>query len=113
MADALLDITVRADDVDMVVERAGAGSGVRVQQAPHPAGVHGHPDRVADALPLADGDVRVHLAGRPHCGERDRVGEDADEDRPARVRGVRDRLEIAGIAEEVRREHSQQTQRPE
>ena len=50
MADALLDVAVRGEHVDVVVERAGAGGGVRVEQAALAAGGHGHADRVGQAL---------------------------------------------------------------
>ena len=49
-ADALLDVAVAADRVDVVVERRGALGGVRVEQAALAAGGHRHADRVGDAL---------------------------------------------------------------
>ena len=48
--DALLDVAVAADRVDLVVERRVAVVGVRVEQAALPAGGHRHADGVADAL---------------------------------------------------------------
>ena len=50
MADALLDVAVRAERVDVVVERAGPGGRVRVEQAALAAGGHGHAHRVGQAL---------------------------------------------------------------
>ena len=48
--DALLDVAVGADGVDLVVERRVAERGVRVEQAVLAAGGHRHADGVADAL---------------------------------------------------------------
>ena len=48
--DALLDVAVRGEDPDRVVERRLARRGVRVEQPALPAGGHRHADRVADAL---------------------------------------------------------------
>ena len=48
--DALLDVAVGAEGVDLVVERRVAERRVRVEQAVLAAGGHGHADRVADAL---------------------------------------------------------------
>src|SRR5690606_13499985 len=67
VADALLDVAVRAQDVDVVVERAFPDRGVRVEQAPLPAGGHGHADRVADALPQGAGGG-FHPGGVPVFG---------------------------------------------
>ena len=50
VADALLDVAVRAEHVDVMVERAGAGGRIRVQKAALTALGHGHADRVGDAL---------------------------------------------------------------
>ncbi len=49
-ADALLQVAVAGEAPDVVVERARAGGGVRVEQAALAAGRDGHADRVADAL---------------------------------------------------------------
>ena len=48
--DALLDVAVAGDHVDLVVEGALAQRGVRVEQAPLAAGGHRHADRGAEAL---------------------------------------------------------------
>ena len=48
--DALLEVAVAADGVDVVVERRLAGCGVRVEHAALAAGGHRHADRVGDAL---------------------------------------------------------------
>ena len=64
VADALLDVPVGDEAVDEVVERAGAGGGVRVVQAPLAAGGHGHADRVAEALPERAGGG-LHAGGEP------------------------------------------------
>ena len=50
VADAFLDVAVGDERVDVVVERAASGLGVRVVQAPFPPRGHGHADRVAEAL---------------------------------------------------------------
>ena len=64
VADALLHVPVRDEAVDEVVERAGAGLGVRVEQAALAAGTHGHADRVADALAQRSGGG-LHAGGQP------------------------------------------------
>ena len=48
--DALLDVAVAGDHVDLVVERALAGRGVRVEQAALAPGGHRHADRRGQAL---------------------------------------------------------------
>jgi len=48
--DALLDVTVGGDDVDVVVERGLAGRGLRVEQAALAAGRHRHTDGGRQAL---------------------------------------------------------------
>jgi hypothetical protein len=50
VAEALLDVAVRGEAVDVVVEHRRARLGVRVEQAALAAGGHGHADGVADAL---------------------------------------------------------------
>ena len=56
--DALLDVTVAGDHVDLVVEGALAQRRLRVEQAPLAAGGHRHADRGAEALPQrAGGDL--------------------------------------------------------
>src|SRR5690606_15458705 len=50
MADALLDVTLRGEAPDHVVEGRLAGGGVRVEEPALAAGGHRHADRVADAL---------------------------------------------------------------
>ena len=59
-------------------------------------------ERVADRLAFADDDVGAHLAGRAHGAERNRFGEDGDQQRALGVGGGGDRREVAQIAEEVR-----------
>ena len=49
-ADALLDVTVAGQRVDLVVEDRLAGSGVGIEQSALAPGGHRHPDSVADAL---------------------------------------------------------------
>src|SRR5690606_23086165 len=49
--DALLQVTVTADDVDVVVERALAGRGIRVEQATLVARRVGEADRRRQPLP--------------------------------------------------------------
>ena len=49
--DALLQVAVAADAVDLVVERALARSGVGVEETALAAGRHSHADGVPDALP--------------------------------------------------------------
>jgi hypothetical protein len=51
VADALLDVAVRGEAVDVVVEQRGARLGVRVEQAALAAAGDGHADGVAEALP--------------------------------------------------------------
>ena len=64
VADALLDVPVGHEAVHVVVERAGARRGVRVEQAALAAGAHGHAHGVADALAeRAGGDL--HAGGEP------------------------------------------------
>ena len=67
MADALLDVAVGGERVDVVVERAGARRRVRVEQAALPAGGHRHADRVAQALPERAGGG-LHPRGEPVLG---------------------------------------------
>src|SRR6185437_1490931 len=67
VADAFLDVAVRADHVDVVVERAGAGGRVRVQQAAFAALGHGHSDRVGDALAQRPGGD-LDAGGQPVLG---------------------------------------------
>ena len=56
--DALLDVAVGGDDVDVVVERALAGAGVGVEQAALAAGGHRHAHRGGEPLPeRAGGDL--------------------------------------------------------
>ncbi len=47
---ALFDIPVGGDDVDEVIERAGTGGGVRIEQATLVSGGHRHADRGGQAL---------------------------------------------------------------
>ena len=64
VGDALLDVTVGGEGVDVVVERAGAGGGVGVEQAALAARRHRHAHRVAQALaerPRGD----LHARGQP------------------------------------------------
>ena len=49
-ADALLEVAVGGDRVDVVVEQRLAGRGVRVEQAALAAGGHRHADRVGQTL---------------------------------------------------------------
>src|SRR5262245_66317391 len=51
VADALLDVPVRGEDVHVVVEGARAGGRIRVEQPSFAAGRHRHADRVGQALP--------------------------------------------------------------
>src|SRR5262249_29993464 len=67
VADALLDIAVRGEHVDVVVERAGAGRRVRVEQATLAAGGQGHADRVPQPLPERPGG-RFRPGGEPVLG---------------------------------------------
>ena len=78
-ADALLDVAVGAQGVDVVVERGGALRSLCVEQAALLAGGHRHPDRVADALaerPRGDLDaggvavLRVARGERTPCAQR-------------------------------------------
>ncbi len=64
VADALLDVTVGDDRVDVVVERAAAGRRVRVEQAALPAGGHRHADRVRQPLAERPGGG-LHPRGEP------------------------------------------------
>src|SRR3712207_9392905 len=64
VADALLQVAVRADGVDAVVERALAGRAVRVEQSPLAAGRHRHADGVAQALAERAGGG-LHTGGVP------------------------------------------------
>ncbi len=62
--DALLDVAVGGDHVDVVVERAGAGRCIRIEQAAFVARGHRHADRRGQALPeRAGGDL--HTEGVP------------------------------------------------
>ncbi len=64
VADALFDIAIGDEAVDVVVEQAGARLGVRVEQPALTAGGHRHADRVADALAeRARGGL--HTGGQP------------------------------------------------
>jgi hypothetical protein len=67
VADALFDVTVGAEHVHVMVERAGAGRGVRVEQAALAAGGHGHADRHRDALAQRAGG-RLDAGGQPVLG---------------------------------------------
>jgi hypothetical protein len=59
--------------------------------------------RIADRLALADDDIGV-LSARRHDGtERDDLGEDCDQQRAMGMGLLGDRLEIAQVAEDVRR----------
>ena len=64
VGDALLDVAVRAERVDVVVERAGPGGGVRVEQAALAARGHGHADRVGQARAERPGGG-LHAGGEP------------------------------------------------
>ena len=64
VADAFLHVPVGHEAVDVVIERAGTGGGVRVEQAALAPGRHRHPDRVADALAERAG-RGLHAAGVP------------------------------------------------
>ena len=55
----------------------------------------------ADALALADDDVGAHLARRLDQAERDRLGDDRDQQRACRMRGLGDRREVGDAAEDV------------
>ncbi len=50
VTDAFFDVAVRGEDVDMVVERALPGRGIRVEQPALAPGCHSHADRVSQAL---------------------------------------------------------------
>ena len=65
--DALLDIAVGGDHVDVVVEGRGAGRCVRVEQAALPPRCHGHADRRREPLAQRPGGD-LHTAGVPMLG---------------------------------------------
>ena len=64
MADALFDVAVGHEAVDVVVERALARLGVRVEQAALAPGGHRHADRVSEALTERAGGG-LHAGGEP------------------------------------------------
>ena len=83
-ADPLLEVTVGGDAPDGVVERAGAGVRVGVEQPALAARGHGHADRVADALTERTGGglhpdrvavLRVAGRLRPPRAQRLQVGQ--------------------------------------
>lgn len=66
-SDALLQVAVGGDDVDVVIERAGTGGGVRIEQAALAAGGHRHADRGGQTLAeRAGGDLDA--VGVPELG---------------------------------------------
>ncbi len=65
--DALLDVPVGGEDVDVVVERARPRGGVGVEQAALAPGGHRHPDRRGQALPERAGGG-LHALGVPVLG---------------------------------------------
>ena len=67
VTDALLDIPVRDEAVDIVVEQAGPQGGVRVEQAVLAARAHGHADGVAEALAERPGGG-LHAGREPVLG---------------------------------------------